>query len=181
MLVKGTREENLLKMTAFFITGLLTSITFYFIQTYALQRMDSETLAFALLVLAICTLGPLVTMYGKVLSLLLIPISLVVILRALLVTTILEDVQRVALSNINDNWDRTLQTISCDRKAVVGFASKIDFNFRVGDKRSKGDRQTSFDVNLGEKGDPLHSILVGIEEFKRTTEQIYRRKFAYKV
>lgn len=176
MLVKGTREENLFKMTVFFISGLLTATAFYLIQTYALQRMDPETLAFALLVLAICTIGPLVTMYGKVISLLLIPISLVVILRALLITTLLEDVQRVALGNINDNFDRTLATISCDQRAVVSFVKRLDFNWRVGDRRSKGARTTSFDVNLGEKGDPLFAILEAVDEFKESSEQVYRRK-----
>lgn len=179
MLVKGTREENLLKMTAFFITGLLTATTFYLIQTMALQRMDPETLAFSLLVLAIVTIGPLVTMYGKVLSLLLIPISLTVILRALLVTTLLEDVQRVALANINDNFDRTLQTISCDRRAVVSFVRRIDFNWKVGDRRGGkqgGQQQATFDVNLGEAGDPLHAILVTLDEFKETSDHVFRRK-----
>lgn len=170
---KDTRENLLLKMSLMFIVGVVTSTVFFYTQIYIMHRFDDETLYFGLFVLGMCTLGPLLSRWGKALSLLVIPITLTTTFRAIFYSILIMEVQRISWSNIDDNFDRTLKTITCTKTALVGFAKKTDFNYRDEGENSK--EGASVNVNL-DRGGLIGSIFKGWRRIKNNCKIIYRCK-----
>ena len=115
----------------------------------------------------------MVCKYGRALCLLVIPTSATGTMRAIIYGILVLEVQNIAWSNINGNFDRTMRTITCDKKALTNFAKKLDFNFDTNSINNSS--QATFEF----KGDIINKLAVALRDLKSIGLLIYRSKLLF--
>lgn len=157
-----------------YLAGALFSILFFYIQVYFLAKFDWVTLTFALVILVVCTVVPLFSQtYGLAMSSLVMPLSFTATVRACIYAVILLELHLIAWASISNNFDNTINAISCEQRVVTRFYNRLEFGFGTNDSPRKGNVTR---VNLLHKDSLMLTVIKILEMLESMNSRMYSRK-----
>lgn len=125
MLDSHRPESRLLRFTLLFLFSVVFTIVYFYIEMYLLEKYSLSTLIFTIVFFFVVAIAPLLTTTGRAISAIVLPSTLGITLRAILIGFLLVDIHRNGWDNINTNLEIINEVVSCDYKSFVHLSKTL--------------------------------------------------------
>lgn len=164
-----TKENDISRRFLLFWMGISYTLLYFYIQVYVFEKFQTLTLLLVTVMAITTIILPQFSRWAQSFSLILMPRSVMIVLRGAILSVIAFQIHTVTRFNIERNYKILVTSIQCNVRKTERFASQSK-SFGFGDTRG----QKSFRFNFV---NPFKPFVESAKSYALSISEFFQRKF----
>lgn len=168
LMKENTKENDIAKRLCLFWMGVSYTLIYFYVQVYVFEKFQSLTLLLVIVMGIVTIVLPQFSSKAQGFALILIPRSVMILLRGAILSTIGFQIHVVTRHNIEKNYKILTACIKCNIRKTGRFKAKA---FTYGFRNSKGEKSFRFTFD-----NPFKAFLDWIRWYAQSLQNLLQRK-----
>ncbi|XP_075584980.1 uncharacterized protein LOC124498628 isoform X2 [Dermatophagoides farinae] len=171
LMKSDTKENDISRRFLLFWMGISYTLLYFYIQVYVFEKFQTLTLLLVTVMAITTIILPQFSRWAQSFSLILMPRSVMIVLRGAILSVIAFQIHTVTRFNIERNYKILVTSIQCNVRKTERFASQSK-SFGFGDTRG----QKSFRFNFV---NPFKPFVESVKSYALSISEFFQRTQAY--
>lgn len=168
LMKENTKENDIAKRLCLFWMGVSYTLIYFYVQVYVFEKFQSLTLLLVIVMGIVTIVLPQFSSKAQGFALILIPRSVMILLRGAILSTIGFQIHVVTRHNIEKNYKILTACIKCNIRKTGRFKAKA---FTYGFRNSQGEKSFRFTFD-----NPFKAFLDWIRWYAQSLQNLLQRK-----